>query len=249
MIKIEIKRHTYLLLAFLAVGFILRLNNLSGRSLWTDEFFTLFQSSGHGVDIKVFLVNLSSKAPALLKAGEFKSFLKFDYHKSVKDVINSLYKTDTHPPLYFWLMYYWRVLFRDSVFALRFFSVLMGVLSIFLAYKVGGYLFDQDVAKFCALYVSISAFSVRYSQEARSYSLIVALGLLACLFLLRLENYNKNRDAFGFAVFNALGLYTHYFYIFISIAQFMYFTLANRQDSRRLGKFYLAFFYSLQSLI
>lgn len=240
------RKHIFLLLAFLAIGFILRLNNLSSRSLWTDEFFTLFQSSGHGADIKNLLDHLShQQTPALLKVSEFKTFLKLDSHKSIKDVSNSLLNTDTHPPLYFWLTYFWRWLFRDSVFGLRFFSVLMGVFSIFLAYRVGWYLFDEDAAKFCALFVSISAFGVRYSQEARAYSLIMALGLLTWLFILRMENYNNNLDAFSFAIFNSLGFYTHYFYIFISVAQFAYFTVAHRQDSVKLGKFYLAFLCSV----
>ena len=239
-------RKINLLLLFLLIGFILRLNNLSGRSLWTDEFFTLFQSSGHGTDIKVFLDGISRKqAPSLLKAGEFKTFLRFDHHKSIKDVNNSLFNTDTHPPLYFWITYFWRKLFGDSVLALRFFSVLMGTLSIYLAYRVAWYLFDEDAAKFCALFVAISAFSVRYSQEARAYSLVMALGLLTWLFILRLENYHNNLDAFSFAVFNALGFYTHYFYVFISVAQFAYFTASHRRDTAMLGKFYLAFLSSL----
>lgn len=235
-----------LLLLFLAIGFILRLNNLSGRSLWTDEFFTLFQSSGHGTDIKVFLDRISRKQdPALLKAGEFKTFLRFDSHKRFKDVNNSLLDTDTHPPLYFWIMHFWRKLFGDSVLALRFFSVLMGTLCVFLAYRVGWYLFNEDAAKFCALFVSISAFSIRYSQEARAYSLVAALGLLTWLFILRMENYHNNLDAFSFAVFNSLGFYTHYFYVFISVAQFAYFTASHRRDTAMLGKFYLAFLSSL----
>lgn len=246
MMKYQKRKYIFLLLVFMVIGFILRLSNLSSRSLWTDEFFTLFQSSGHGVDIKDFLGHLSHKQPpTLLKASEFKAFLKFDSHKSIKDVSNGLFNTDTHPPLYFWLMYSWRKLFGDSVFGLRFFSVLMGVFSIFLAYKIASYLFNQDVAKFCALFVSISAFSVRYSQEARAYSLIMALGLLTWLFILKMENYNKNSDAFCFALFNATGFYTHYFYIFISVAQFAYFTVAHRQDSVMLKKFYLAFLWSV----
>lgn len=246
MMEYQDRKHIFLLITFLLIGFILRLNNLSSRSLWTDEFFTLFQSSGHGVDIKNFLASLPHKQePILLKAGEFKALLKFDSHKSIKDVNNGLFNTGTQPPLYFWIMYFWRWLFRDSVLALRFFSVLMGIFSIFLAYKVGYYLFNRDIAKFCALFVSISAFSVRYSQEARAYSLVMALGLLTWLFILRMENYNKNSDALSFAIFNSLGFYTHYFYIFISIAQFAYFTAVHHQDSARLRKFYLAFLCSV----
>jgi uncharacterized membrane protein len=222
------------------------MNNLSGRSLWTDEFFTLFQSTGHGVAIKNLLDEFSkSQSPKLLKAQDFKAFLKNDPAKDIKDVSRGLLDTDTHPPLYFWIIFAWIRLFGDSLFAVRFFSVLMGVLAILLAHRIGSYLFNQRVANFCALFTSISAFSIRYSQEARAYSLIIVIGLLSSLFALRLEKDNKNSDAFWFAIFNALGLYAHYFYSFVAVAQFIYFSVVHIRDSLKIKKFYLAVLCSL----
>jgi len=229
------------LLFFLALGLLLRVNNLSERSLWTDEFFTLFQSTGHGVDIVNLLDGFSKReTPPLSKSQDFRLFLQSDPAKHIKDVTRGLLDTDTHPPLYFWIIYIWMKVFGDGLFAVRFFSVLMGVFAIFLAYRIGGYLFNQRVAGFCALFTAISAFSIRYSQEARAYSLIMAIGLLSSLFVLRLEKNNKNSDAFWFAVFNALGLYAHYFYAFVAVGQFAYFSIAHRQESSKIRKFYLA---------
>jgi uncharacterized membrane protein len=242
----EKNKEIFLLFCVLAIGLVLRLNNLSGRSLWTDEFFTLFQSSGHGVDIENFLDSLSHKqTPELLKAEDLKRFLQNDPAKSIKDVSKGLLYTDTHPPLYFWIMYVWMKVFGDNASAIRFFSVLMGLAAIFLAYRVGTYLFNTKVAFFCALFMSISTFAVRYSQEARSYALIMVLGLLSCLSILRFEKYNKNSDIFCFAIFNALGIYTHYFYSFLVIAQFVYFIIVSQKDREKNEKFYLAFLGSL----
>lgn len=234
------------LLFLLAFSLILRINNLTQRSLWTDEFFTLFQSTGHGVDIANLLNGISDKkAPDLLKAQDFKLFLKNDPAKDINDVTRGLLDTDTHPPLYFWAMYVWIRLFGDGLFALRSFSVLMGLLAILLAYRIGELLFNKRIAIFCALFMGISAFSIRYSQEARAYSLIMVLGLISWLFILRFEKYNKNLDALGFAVSCALGLYAHYFYCFFAFAQFVYFSLAHRHDSLKLRKFYLTVLCSL----
>ncbi len=230
----------------IVLGLVLRVNNLSGRSLWTDEFFTLFESSGHGVDIEKFLGSISKKdAPPLLRSGDFKPFISSDPAKNINDVSEGLLVTDTHPPLYFWIMHFWMRLFGDGVFALRFFSVLAGALAIILAYLAGRHLFDRRAAVFCALFCAISAFSVRYSQEARVYSLVMAIGFLSSLFLLRLEENNRGRDAFYFAVSSALGLYAHYFYSFVIIGQFVYFSVVYRRESVRLRKFYLAAISSL----
>ncbi|MDD5561892.1 MAG: glycosyltransferase family 39 protein [Candidatus Omnitrophica bacterium] len=240
------ERFRIVLLFIFALGLLLRLNNLSGRSLWTDEFFTLFQSSGHGVDVVKFIDDLSEKkAPPLLKPRDFRFFLQNEPARNIKDVTEGLLYTDTHPPLYFWIIYFWMRLFGDALFALRFFSVLMGFFAIFLAYRIGIRLFNQQAAVFCALFTAVTAFSVRYSQEARSYSLIMATGLLSSLFLLRLEKNNKNQDAFWFSVFTALGLYIHYFYAFLAIGHFIYFNVAHMRESAKIRRFYLAVLGSL----
>lgn len=239
-------RLRFSLLFLLALGLLLRVNNLSGRSLWTDEFFTLFQSSGHGVDIENLLDGFSKKeTPPLLKSQDFRLFLKSDPSKHIEDVTRGLLDTDTHPPLYFWIIYIWMRVFGDGLFALRFFSVLMGVFAVFLAYRIGRHLFNQRTAVFCALFIAISAFSVRYSQEARVYSLIMVIGLLSSLFMLRLEKQNKNSNALWFAVFSALGLYAHYFYAFTFVGQFIYFSVAHRREGSKNRKFYLAVLSSL----
>ena len=236
----------YLLLIFVAFGFLLRLNNISERSLWTDEFFTLFESTGHGAGVKSLLDRLAKNdSVELLKAQDFKAYLVNDQNKSIKDVTTGIFNTDTHPPLYFWIMNIWMRIFGDSVLAIRFFSVLMGLFAIILAYQVGSHLFGRAVANFCALFVSVCAFSVRYSQEARSYSLILVLALLSWLFLLRFEKHNRNSDALWFAIFNSCGVYTHYFFAFIALAQFVYFTVIYRNNAEKLDKFYLVFLASL----
>ncbi|MDD5409562.1 MAG: glycosyltransferase family 39 protein, partial [Candidatus Omnitrophica bacterium] len=139
----------------------------------------------------------------------------------------------------------WMKLFGDSLFVVRFFSVLMGIFAVFLVYRIGKRLFNPRIAVFCSLFAAISPFSVRYSQEARAYSLIMVIGLLSSLFLLRLEKNNKNRDAFWFAIFSALGLYTHYFYAFVGIGQLIYFSFAHNREEAGIRKFYLAVLGSL----
>jgi uncharacterized membrane protein len=234
-------RTVLVLLLIIFSGSILRLNNLSGRSLWTDEFFTLFQASGHGMDVEVFEDTVSHMdVPPVLKPSDLKVFIENDPGRNIKDVTAGLLKTDTHPPLYFWAIHLWMIIFGDGVFALRFFSVLMGVFSIFLAYKVGERLFGSRAGLFCSLFTAISPFSVRYSQEARAYSMIMAIGLLSSLFLLKLERDNRSRDALFFSLSTAAGLYTHYFYAFTAIAHFAYFNATHFRDDSRLRKFYLS---------
>ncbi len=239
------RKYKIILFAVIAVGLFLRLNNLSSRSLWTDEFYTFFQSTGHALEIKNLLDSLPDKyPPEVFTAGYLKSFLSLDLRKGLKDVSLGLLSTDTHPPLYFWIIHIWIRLFGDSVFSVRFFSLFIGVLSIPLAYYICKLMFDRRSAFFGALFMSIGIFSVRYSQEARAYSLIMALGLLSCIFLLKFEKSKGIRHIFITALFNALGLYTHYFYLFVMISQLIYIAVFYAKDTKLFRRFLFAFLFS-----
>lgn len=233
------------LAVILSAGFLLRINGLCGRSLWTDEFFTLFQSSGHGLDIKKLLDNISATpGQAIMQAKDFKKFLEYDRARSVEDVTAGLIKTDTHPPGYFWIMHFWMRLFGDSIFTIRLFSVLMSMICVFLAYRLGCCLFDESAGIFSALFLSVSAFGVRYAQEARSYSLIMVIMMASWLFALRFEKHNKTTDLVVFAIFDSFGLLVHYFYIFVACAQFFYFSVVYKQKRELRYKLYLASLFS-----
>ncbi len=235
-----------LLLLLLAVGLFLRINHLCERSLWTDEFFTLFESSGNGSGISALMDSLAKdKEPRVITAGELKRFLRNDPSKNLGDVSLGLLNTDTHPPFYFWVMHLWMRVFSDTPFAVRFFSVLTGLASILLAFSLGYQLFDKQAGFFCGLFAAISAFPVRYSQEARSYSLVMALGLASSILLLSMERPDKKSPLLAFALINALGIYTHYFYIFIACAQFAYFSFMHHRESKILRRFYLSFLFSM----
>ena len=76
------------LLLIVVLGLTLRLDNFASRSLWTDEFFTLFLSSGHGREIQSFSNALSQESsPHSTKVPMLKRFLHFDGQKTVGDVI------------------------------------------------------------------------------------------------------------------------------------------------------------------
>jgi len=225
----------------LLLGFLLRMQSLGSRSLWTDEFFTLFLATGHGNEVSRLIEGNGRQGITAYKAGELKLFLANDASKGIRDVLRGVLTTDTHPPLYYGIMYYWMKAFGNSVVAIRMFSVLLGLISVLLAYWVGLYLFDRHAAIFSALVISCINFAVRFSQEARSYSLVIAVGLLSWLLLLRFERNQKAGDIAGFLVVNTLGMYSHYFYLFISLGQFLYFSIRYRNTASLLERYYLAF--------
>jgi uncharacterized membrane protein len=239
----------YIILLFLVLilGLALRTYGLDSRSIWLDETFSLFESTGHGRQVDA-LFNADKKSGVFLKAGDYKNLLQDDAAQGLKDVSLGLLKTDTQPPLYFFMMHFWIRYFGGTVFSVRFFSVLLGVVSIICAFLFASAVFDKKTGLFAALFLAFSPFAVFYAREARNYSLILALVLLNAYFLARFVREGKNILLAGFTLTAGLALYTHYFYIFIFLGYLAYFMLFDFKQAMK-NKFYIAFFVSLFLLL
>ena len=82
-------------------------------------------------------------------------------------------------PLYFLLLRGWVALTGTSEYAMRFFSLAFGVLCVPLVYALGCRLFNRPVGLLAALLVVTSPYLAWYGQEAKMYTLVPALALLA----------------------------------------------------------------------
>ena len=90
-----------------------------------------------------------------------------------------------HGPLYFLLLHGWIRIAGQGDFALRFPSLCAGVAAVALAAYVGARLAGRGVGLYEAAIVAVNPFQVWYGQEARMYTLVEALSLLALAAVLR----------------------------------------------------------------
>jgi len=132
---------------------------------------------------------------------------------------------DIHPPGYYLLLHYWRGLFGQSEFALRFPSLMCGVLAVPLTFKLGQRLLDRRAGLLAAFLLSISPFHVWFSQEARMYAQATLLSLLSVYFFVDLVDWKSGRlggeanpskpthqfTGLQFVIVTVLGLYTHFY--------------------------------------
>ena len=132
---------------------------------------------------------------------------------------------DTHPPLYSIILHYWMKLGPQTAYHLRLLSVIFGVLSIFLIYKVGKELFDQYSGMVGSLILALSVFHLHFSQEIRSYMLVVVLILLSYYLLLILIKKQKFFYYIFYIIIITLLVYTHFLGWFILLAQNIYYLL------------------------
>jgi len=115
----------------------------------------------------------------------------------------------TNPPLYYVLLNLHATLLGDSEFSLRLFSLFMGLLTIPLSYQLGKRVAGESAGWYAALLVTFSAQMWWASQEARMYTLLAVLILLAALAWQKLLTRPTRTAWLALIVAELLLLYAH----------------------------------------
>lgn len=125
--------------------------------------------------------------------------------------------SESAPPLYYALAWLWTQLTGTGEVGLRSVSALAGVATVPVAYLLGAELRGRRAGILAAALVAVNPMLLWYSQEARSYALLVLLTAAAALYFVRALDRSPasgRRDLTLWGVFSALALATHYFAIF-----------------------------------
>ncbi|MCS7221361.1 MAG: glycosyltransferase family 39 protein [Anaerolineae bacterium] len=148
---------------------------------------------------------------------------------------------DIHPPLYYWLLHFWSLLFGHSEVALRSLSAIAGVGLVYVIYLIGRRLQSEQMGLAAALVAAINPLQIYYAQEARMYALLglwSGLALYALTLHILQEGEGHMRPAPDVAVLLVValtgGLYTHYVFPSIVVAINVLYLLW-LWDSRRRG--------------
>jgi len=129
--------------------------------------------------------------------------------KGLISIIN-LPISEPHPPFYYIILYFWISVFGSSEFAVRFPSAIFGVLSIFMLYKVGKILFTSKIGVYAALIMAVSVFQIKYSQEARMYSLLTFTTLTSIFFFVQVLKKNQLKLWVGYMICSVFMVYSHF---------------------------------------
>lgn len=197
------RTHLLWLLLIVIAAFALRLYHLDSQSFWSDE----------GISV----IRARNDLPALFATLPVE-----------------------HVPFYFVALHAWMWLAGEGDFAVRYFSLVFSLLAVPLIYQLGVVLGRsvfkagdpedssraRAVGLLSAALAAINPLQVWYAQEARMYSLLVALCAGAALCLLRAampclaaapgakpERPTRSRLPYwlGFVLLSAAALYTHFF--------------------------------------
>jgi mannosyltransferase len=133
---------------------------------------------------------------------------------SFEDMLHRVKTSESNPPLYYVLAWGWAKAFGTGEFGLRSLSALFGAATVPVGYLIGRQLASRRAGLLLAALIAVNPMLIWYSQEARSYALLVFFGALSMLFFARALNSRRGRDLAFWALASALALCSHYFAVF-----------------------------------
>ena len=144
----------------------------------------------------------------------------------ILDLLNNI---PDNAPFYPSFLYFWIKIFGSYNLILRLPSVIFGLLSILLIYKIVKRMLGYKVGLMSSFIFSINVLHVTFSQEATPYSLLILLSLGSIFFLLNIIDQKKLINYFGYIFFTVLMIYTHYFAWFLIIFQNIFIFLLRKK--------------------
>ncbi|HEX2383790.1 MAG TPA: glycosyltransferase family 39 protein [Acidimicrobiales bacterium] len=132
--------------------------------------------------------------------------------------IGSALRQDGHPPLYYYLLHEWMLVFGQGDNAVRALSELFAVATLPLGWLAGRRAGGPRAGWAFVVLLSLSPFAIRYATETRMYSLVMVLVLVGYLLLRNALERPSAVRLVGIALVTGALLLTHYWALWLVAA-------------------------------
>jgi mannosyltransferase len=139
-----------------------------------------------------------------------------------RNFLHLMWWREANMSLYYALLGIW-LHFGHNEFFIRSLSVLMAVATLPAIYWVARMLYDRRVALIACVLFTFNGYSVRYAQEARSYSLFALLATLSSGFLIAWVRQPSRRNRVGYIVVSVLAVYAHFYALLLVVVHWLVF--------------------------
>jgi uncharacterized membrane protein len=139
---------------------------------------------------------------------------------------------DNNPPFYYYCLWIWLKLFGISEFKARLLSVLFSCVSSCIVFLLAKKYFNYLTGLTAALLFAVHNFSYQYTHEARAYSLVVMLALMATYLFLKFISSPNYTLAVLIGLIDFLIIYTHYIAGLVLVFQFIIICFSSKKTLR-----------------
>ncbi|MEZ4725829.1 MAG: glycosyltransferase family 39 protein [Caldilineaceae bacterium] len=161
----------------------------------------------------------------------------FGYFFSLRPVADMVQATvdlqEPHPIASYVVQQQWLAWAGHSEFALRFTSAWFGLLAVALLWRLARALdLARSAALLATLLLAISPYAIWHSQDARMYSMSLALTTASTWLMIAWLQRQRRAWAIAYVIISWLALHTYYFTVFVLVAQNLFILVRALQQSR-----------------
>jgi mannosyltransferase len=150
-------------------------------------------------------------------------------HFSPGKMLGLIPQSESTPPLYYCMAWIWARVFGFGEAPLRSLSALAGVATVPVMFAAGRRLFDERIGLVLAALVACNPLLIWYSQEARSYSLLVLLSAITLWTFANARAEPTPRRLTMWVIGCALALATHYYALLVIAPEALWLAVGHRR--------------------
>ena len=136
------------------------------------------------------------------------------------DFWRTMWHSEANMLSYYLLLRGW-IHLGNTEFTVRILSVIPALLTVPCIYALGARLFSARTGLIAALLLSLNACHIAYSQEARSYSLLLLCCTVSTLCFVNAIERSTVRNWSIYVLISVIGVYTHFFSGLLMLAQWL----------------------------
>jgi mannosyltransferase len=192
------------------------------KSGWLLDSACLALLVGAGAVLRFF--HLDSK-PFWFDEGVSVAIARLDWY----NLVRLLWRREANMSLYYLLLRGWLHLGSSEAFV-RSLSVIAALATIPIVYWLGRQLLDRRAGLIAATLLTFNAYHIRYSQEARSYTLYLFLTALSVAYFSASLRESSARNRRGHVLSSTLALYAHFYAGLIIVLEWLWLRLREPQS-------------------
>jgi len=226
-----------LVAALLGGGALRGIQGVSKQIIISDEGISFLAATGHQAEYDDVTKKKRFPYGEWVPASEWKRFITLDDKFCFRRIGADLARTDIHPPLYFWILHLWAMVFGIHMWTGPVLNTLVAAATTLVLFALGREVLGDSVRGGLVAFVwALSPTVIASSLHARQYEL---LGLCTAVFVwqvLRCGNVNRHRGWRPFvmlALVTAAGLLTHYHFPLLVLGSCFFLCASLLRTNRR----------------
>lgn len=148
------------------------------------------------------------------------------------EVIRAWVADDVHPPLFFMGLWGWRQFTGDTIFEMRYYSVLLTLIGTAIMFRLGQAMFSTPAGILAALIYPLHDLVIVLTQEVRHYPQQLMLTALAMWLYWRFWERPTRESGIAFVLAGAALIYSHYWGGFVLLTLALHALITRRHNFR-----------------